>query len=1122
MKLPRPVSVLLALAALAACASAPPAPAGWKTLQAKRQALEDKAQFVPALAAAKDEYAAAQKTLPADSAEMTEALNDLAAAELDVGNYPEAESYFRLALNLEQKRHGAGSAEAAMGQRLIARAESSQGRFEDAEKDLTAVLAAQEKLLGPADPEVAATLGDLAMVEYNLNKMDAASQDYQRALAIQETAPGKDQEDLAETLTGQGLLLLVNGDNAGARKVLNRALAILDKPGRPQTPALAYAIDYLGNVDLNEGHPAEAEPLFLRALQIMREAQGPETPDVANMLNDVARSYDDQGLYNKALPYYQQSLDVYVKTQGEMSANVGQVEGSIAYMYEVFGDYNRAESLYRRALEIDRKVRGEDDIQVGYDLNNMAVLYREMGRVKDAIPFMQQTIAIFEKVYPPDHPNTATALSNLAVLYNNLSQWKEAQDLAEKALAMDQRTLGPVHPQVAHQMNILADIYDHEHRTAEAEKLYLDAMAMDMKTLGPDQTDTAQQSVNVGEFYAFHNRLAEARPLFERALPVVMKVNGEQSAMAITVQFKYSMLLFQMGDRKAAAPVLDASMEKLHHDLESQFVYMNERDRLQFLNSIADRFPEYYSFCLKYHEQDPALAGKMYNVLLWQKGFVGNTITALRAKIASSGDPDSLALLDKLSASKTKLATLLNNPGQDRDQWLAKVQQQQADTDDLERQLAKRSAAVAEGQRLQSVTWQQVRDALKPGEAAVEVVRFHYMEGWLDTHENYYVALVVTPETRDQPQFIVIGKAAGLESDPVADYAARLRKAGPAPLPGQTTFYEAYWAPLEPALKGATRVYLSPDGVFNQASLGIVPDPAGKLLMERYDLRIVPSTKDVLRHVTGATSEDAVLMGGPSFDLPAADYLAAVGKLGGGTNDTRLAARTQVSIPVARGAEAAHCPLPDTGILCPLPGTAEEVAGIDALLSRKQWQARLYQSDLALEEAIKSVHHPRLLHIATHGFFLPDQKNLVEDPMLRSGLYFAGADNTLAGNPSPEGADDGVLTAYEAEQLDLEGTELVVLSACDTGLGSSQNGEGVFGLNRALQEAGAQAVIMSMWSVPDQETRELMQFFYANWLGGMEKHEALRQAELKEREVVKARYSQDLPYYWGAFVMVGQ
>jgi len=177
---------------------------------------------------------------------------------------------------------------------------------------------------------------------------------------------------------------------------------------------------------------------------------------------------------------------------------------------------------------------------------------------------------------------------------------------------------------------------------------------------------------------------------------------------------------------------------------------------------------------------------------------------------------------------------------------------------------------------------------------------------------------------------------------------------------------------------------------------------------------------------------------------------------------------------------------------------------------------------MALKEAILRQQAPRVLHLATHGFFILSRPNIGLDPLLRSGLFLAGAGRTLAGSPPSAGLENGVLTSYEAAQLNLQGSELVVLSACDTGRGDQADGEGVFGLRRALEEAGAQAVVMSSWSVPDRETQELMALFYKKWLAGADKHEALRQAQLEERAVVRQRYGKDLPFYWGAFVMVGR
>jgi CHAT domain-containing protein len=317
----------------------------------------------------------------------------------------------------------------------------------------------------------------------------------------------------------------------------------------------------------------------------------------------------------------------------------------------------------------------------------------------------------------------------------------------------------------------------------------------------------------------------------------------------------------------------------------------------------------------------------------------------------------------------------------------------------------------------------------------------------------------------------------------------------------------------------------------------------GKLLMEAYDLRVVTSTKDLLRVPHPSANNSAVLVGNPQFLLSPGQQRTAVARLRSqpGTQEAVLLAAGPVtagslSTDLSRDrAERGQCdpPPPQGGVLCPLPGTAIEVQSIASLLRAKNWQVAIYEQENALEEAVKAAQHPRVLHLSTHGFFLSDQQLKrtqslfeqplgLEDPMLRSGLFFAGADHVLAGEPPLADVDNGVLTAYEATTLNLQGTELVVLSACETGLGQTRGGEGVFGLRRALQEAGAESVLMSMWSVPDQETQELMTLFYQKWLGGEQKHEALREAQNELRGRVKARYGGDLAYYWGAFVLVGR
>jgi CHAT domain-containing protein len=370
-----------------------------------------------------------------------------------------------------------------------------------------------------------------------------------------------------------------------------------------------------------------------------------------------------------------------------------------------------------------------------------------------------------------------------------------------------------------------------------------------------------------------------------------------------------------------------------------------------------------------------------------------------------------------------------------------------------------------------------------------------------------------------------LGEAKDLEGAPLGAYrrgvalapevAGRGEKKEAAPQAAPASFYDTFWKPLEPVLSGVKHIYLSLDGVLNQVSLGVVPDPDDRLLSERYELRVVNSTKDLLRQRHPPATKAVVLIGNPAFDLEEATQRAAVRSFQKGES---LVAVSPAG--VVRGSPSREL---GGGPLKSLPATQKELEEINGLLRKQQWGVEIYSDQQALEESIKRVRRPRVLHIATHGFFQPDQERTftelrgerpsgLEDPMLRSGLFFAGANRTLAGQPAAPDLEDGILTAYEVTGLNLQGTELVVLSACETGLGQVAAGEGVFGLRRALQVAGAEVVLMSMWSVPDRETQELMTGFYGKWLGGKEKHAALREAQLELRETVRVRYGEDLPY----------
>jgi CHAT domain-containing protein/tetratricopeptide (TPR) repeat protein len=1117
----RRVGVACASALFAASLTCTPAraqEAHWRELNAQIAQLQKQGKTEEALPIAQEAARVAESTFGADNANTATAVLKLGTIYSALGSYPEAEPLLKRAMGLQEKLTGADSCAVAEVANALGQAYDAEGKFDDAEPLLKDALAIREKLLGANS-----------------------------ALA-------------AESVNTLGELYYYQGKRTQAGPLFERAYKIREKVLGPEDPRVAESLGDLGVVYDEEGRYAEAEPLDVRALAIREKALGPEHPDVAESLNNLANLYDDESRYAQAEPLHKRALAIHEKVFGAEHPNVAMDLSNLALLYQAQGRYGEEEPLEKRALAIYEKLFGPEHSNVAAVLNNMAQLYQLQGRNREAEPLMKRAVAINEKALGPEHPDVATALSGLAMLYVNEGRYAEAEPLYKRVLAIREKVLGPEHPDVAGVQNNLAFLYQKQNRNSEAEPLYARALAIEEKVLGPNHPDVAAAERNLAELYAAEGRNAEAEPLYKRSLTIDEAALGaDHPRVATGALYCLAKLYFAEGQYDKAEPLVERSLTILRERFEYSFAYMSEKDRLQFLGTVKDVFTLYFNFSRVPLEQKTQLSAGMYNLLLWQKGMVSASVATLRAQVAAGGDKQAIKLFEELTAKKAQSSRLVATRP---DGWQEARQRADTEANELEQQLARHVSTLAEQKTLASATWQDVRKTLKPGDAAVEFVRFPYFDGKNKAGKTYYIALVIRPENAS-PELVQLGDAQAIEGAAFSEYRAEvgIRKqialavaAGSGVSPWRS-LYDAVWKPLETPLAGAQRVYVSLDGALNEMPLAVLQAADGRRVMETYDFRVVSSTRDLLRTRHHSSSNTAILVGNPRFLLSDAEQLSALNRVRGAAkpepelllasaalpaNSASLANPANLPNPASGvlsrdAAERGACnpPPPAGGLLCPLPGTATEVQSISELLREKNWSVATYQDEQALEEVVKNAASPRVLHLATHGFFLSDQQvkleetlsgksSGLEDPMMRSGLFFAGADRTLKNEAPIQGVETGVLTAYEATALNLQGTELVVLSACETGRGQVQNGEGVFGLGRALQEAGAEAVVMSLWSVPDRETQELMTQLYKNWLAGMDKPEALRRAQLAERDRVKERYGEDRPYYWGAFTLVGQ
>jgi len=943
---------------------------------------------------------------------------------------------------------------------------------------------------------------------------------------------GTDDPALRESLDGLAELFKAQGRYAEAELLFRRALGIAERVLGPEHPDVVTALDGVASLYEDVGKYAEAEALYNRSLTITEKVYRPEHPKTAVSFSNLAKLYLDEGKYADAKASYEQSLAINTKALGPRHLSVATNLDCLGQIALLRGEYPEAERLFNQSLDIRKHALGPQHPEVGQSFNNLAEVYRAEGLFMKAEQLYGQALLIAKTMFGRDKYAAGNILNNLALLKQAQEKYSEAEALFRSALIVAEKVAGPESMVTARFYNNLGTLFVDQERYADAEEMHKRALAIMEKVSGEDHPDLARSFNNLAMVYWAEDKYEDAEELLKRAMVIWEKTWSPDQPFINGPMVNLAGLYSEWGRPEQADQLYDRSLSNFANVFDYLFPFMAETERLSFLHMFSGLFPDYYSFCFRYAKQNPQLIGKMYDVALWQKGLVGRSMAAARAKLAARDDKEALGLLEKLTTMKSRLASLLLSQRAEKGQWKEKVDRLAKEVDEIEKELAKKSNLLPAMAKAEKITWRDVQTGLKPGEAAVELLRFPFSNVKHAPREPYYVALVITSETRTAPTLIFIGNAKDIEDVPLMKYRD-LSSEHPLAKRTDGSVYRSIWKPLDVALGGVEKIYISPDGILNLISFPVIPLGDGRRLIDKYDVRVVSSTKDLLRNKQSPTGKSAVLIGDPKFDLSEAQQRVAVAKASRDATNSG----PEVAGPgtVLRSDE-----LRIRKKLIPLPATKLEIANIRAIFEKESWLVDTFTEGDATEEAIQRVKGPRVLHVATHAFFLSDQQNLFsrpanfvirspeqlplgfDDPMLRSGLFFAGANRALQGQRPAQDLEDGILTAYEATDLNLQGTELVVLSACVTGLGRISNGEGVFGLRRALNEAGAHAVLMSLWAVPDRETQELMTLFYSKWLAGEDKHQALRDAEIELRATVKARYGEDRPFYWGGFVLEGQ
>jgi CHAT domain-containing protein len=545
---------------------------------------------------------------------------------------------------------------------------------------------------------------------------------------------------------------------------------------------------------------------------------------------------------------------------------------------------------------------------------------------------------------------------------------------------------------------------------------------------------------------------------------------------------------------------------KLEERINVNFFALSEAEKEIFFNSLELDYNLYHDFTIHHKSIVNNLTDTSYNIALQNKGLTLKSSTAVRQAILSSGDTILINEYDNWLTLKKKIANL-----NETDTTYKELVNQ---ANEMERGLVKSSTIFSDFDKVRNLKWQDVQAGLKPGEAAIEFVHF---KSEIDTaNPIIYAALIVKKDSK-HPEMIrlcteaelkeILGVFQGNNLSFVNKVYGTRNKA-------EKTLYEKIWQPLEKQLEGIQNIYYSPSGLLHKVSFAAISKGDNVFLCDNYQLHQQSSTGKVAlpSNVMYDTKDAYLLMGGVQYN----------------TDKTKKEVWNY------------------------LPGTLNETDNIHSFLEKKKHNVNLFAANEANETNFKTqAQKANVLHISTHGFFYPDPEQVREEakkeeiheeniifrgtndidsserssslyanwsfvinknPLMRSGLVLAGANDVWQRNAMEEG-EDGILTAQEVSNLDLRNTKLVVLSACETGLGDIKGSEGVYGLQRAFKMAGAEYLIMSLWQVPDKETAEFMELFYKNLV----KVKDIPKAFNVTQQAMRKKYD---PYYWAAFFLI--
>jgi CHAT domain-containing protein len=1006
-----------------------------------------------------------------------------------------------------------------------------QKKYENAEKYLTQVTEIRKELYGETSPEY--HLARIRLASYYLdytNKIDEAGKIFDESytkIVAKEIGPW--QKDHLDILNHFATLYEFTDKYDLASATLDKASDVARSKFSDTDPEYGIELDRIAQLQIKLGQYERAEQNLEKSLKILEDKRKDDRYIGAyvHVIETQAKLYGVKGFFDEAQENLNRSKKLIEKADVLVGSDLSSAE-ELTSLFIQLGRYSDADKLLQTQIPEYEKLYGKNSLRLIEPLVNKGRIMLAKGDYTEAERTALRANQIATTIYGTGSTKTAPTQKLLSDIYYSLGDYDKALLNVTNALTSQEKQFGRNHIEVAKSLSqqSLVKFYKGDSRP-EVEKLMLESRDIIATKLGKESPQYAEVLKNVAVFYIAEKKIdvafnslttaesiwraktgtkynvnaasiytltgdvyyqiknyAKAVEFYNQSKDLYEKFFSVNHPEYVKVLSKLSKVHYMQKDYKRSKRLIEESLSNYENFIKQFFPALSEREKAKYWHTIKSDFEFYNTLAFSNLEDFKDLAGKIYNYQLLTKALLLSSSIKIRERILHSPDTALIAQYNLWVKKKELLTVALSmSPAQLVESNIEPVGLQQ-EVERLEKKLSQQSEIFGQSFEAKRITYEDVKKSLKENEVAVEMVRYRYFNHDF-TDSVIYAALYLKPNT-SKPKAILLRDGKKMETR----YFKFYRNSITGQIRDEVS-YGIFWEPIQKEIGQAASIYLSADGIYNQINLEAIPTPDGRYIIDNANIVLVSNTKDLYLKKNlskGSLPENtASMFGNPTF------YVTA-----------------------SAG-----------GSVSPLPGTGKEVNQVQYMLKQKGWVTAEYVESSASEENIKEINNPKIFHIATHGFYRPTTQTTLEDelsgneamltqnPLMRTGLLLTGAGDLMAKTEFNYNMENGILTAYEAMNLNLDKTDLVVLSACETGLGDLEAGEGVYGLQRAFLVAGAKVLIMSMFKVDDDATQKLMLVFYQKWLNSAN----LRQSFIDAKKELRVEYPD--PIYWGAFMMIG-